>query len=228
MRIRPAAVAGSWYPGSARGLADEVDRHLAAVAPQPGGLASLVALIAPHAGLMYSGPVAAHAYRQLRDHRADLIVLVGPSHFVAFDGIAIYPAGRFDSPLGAAEIDDQCAAALMASAPIVRENVPAHAREHSLEMQLPFLRRLAPQAKILPLLMGVQSAEMARTLGDSLGAVLQGRHALLVASTDLSHYHDAPTAARLDAVVIDTSELDLSEVFEQMVAAVREKKSAAA
>ena len=86
---------------------------------------------------------------------------------------------------------------------MVHERAAAHAREHSLEMQLPFIKRVAPAARIVPLVMGRQTAETSRGLGDALGAVLKGRDALLVASTDLSHYHDAATAARLDAVVID-------------------------
>jgi hypothetical protein len=92
----------------------------------------------------------------------------------------------------------------MRATPIVREHAAAHAREHSLEMQLPFLQRLAADTKIVPLVMGYQTADTARTLGDALAAVLGGRNALLIASTDLSHYHDAPTAAALDAIVIDS------------------------
>ena len=163
----------------------------------------LVALVAPHAGLMYSGPVAAHAYRLLRGRAFDVAVLVGPSHFVGFDGVAVSRAGGFETPFGVAPIDEECAAALMRATPIVREHPAAHAREHSLEMQLPFLQHLAPATPIVPLVMGYQTAETARALGDALAAVLRGRNALLVASTDLSHYHDAATAARLDAVVID-------------------------
>jgi AmmeMemoRadiSam system protein B len=201
--VRKAAVAGSWYPGSADALAVAVDRHLAAAVDAPPAPADLVALIAPHAGLMYSGRVAAYAYRLLRGRAVDLAVLVGPSHFVGFDGVAVYRGAGFETPLGLAEIDDACAAALMEATPLVREHPPAHAREHSLEMQLPFIRRVAPRTKIVPLVMGRQTADTARALGDALGDVLAGRHALLVASTDLSHYHDAATAARLDAVVID-------------------------
>lgn len=208
MGIRRAAVAGSWYPGTADALAAAVDRHLAAAERAAAPLTRLVALIAPHAGLMYSGPVAAHAYRLLRDRDVDLIVLVGPSHYVGFDGVSIARAG-FDTPLGVAEIDDECAAALMAATPVIRDHPPAHAREHSLEMQLPFIRRLAPKARIVPLVVGWQTADTARALGEALGGVLHGRNALLVASTDLSHYHDAATAAKLDAVVIDrVSRLD--------------------
>src|SRR6185436_6460371 len=103
MNIRPAAVAGTWYPGTAPALAAAVDRHLAAADRNGRDLAGdLVALIAPHAGLMYSGPVAAHAYRLLRGRVFDVAVLVGPSHFVGFDGVSIYPSGGFETPLGVA------------------------------------------------------------------------------------------------------------------------------
>ena len=201
--IRKAAVAGSWYPGSATALAAAVDRHLAAAASPPAELSEIVALIAPHAGLMYSGPVAAYAYRLLQERVIEVTVLVGPSHFVGFDGVSIYRGEGFDTPFGLARVDDECTVALMEATPIVREYPAAHAREHSLEMQLPFLRRRAPSTKIVPLVMGWQTSETASALGDALGAVLQGRRALLVASTDLSHYHDAATAAQLDGVVID-------------------------
>ena len=204
MLIRRAAVAGTWYPGSAPALAAAVDRHLAAAARDGAvGCADLVGLVAPHAGLRYSGPVAAYAYRLLRQRAFDVAVLVGPSHFVGFDGVSIHPSGGFETPLGVAPVDEECAAALMRATPIVREHPAAHAREHSLEMQLPFLQRLAPEAKIVPLVMGFQTAETARALGDALAVAIARKKALLVASTDLSHYHDAATASRLDAVVID-------------------------
>jgi MEMO1 family protein len=202
--IRPPAVAGTWYPGSAAALTRVVDDYLSqAVDDEAAHLERLVALIAPHAGLIYSGPVAAYAYRLLRRHSFDVIVLAGPSHFVAFDGVAIYPAGGFRTPLGTARIAEDCAADIMAATPIVREYAAAHAREHSLEMQLPFVQHLAPNVPIVPLVMGSQTAETARALGAALAVTLRDRRALLVASTDLSHYHDAATAGRLDQVVVD-------------------------
>jgi len=202
--VRKAAVAGSWYPGSAPELAAAVDRHLARADRDDIELrGDLVALISPHAGLMYSGPVAAHAYRLLRHRRVDVAVLVGPSHFVGFDGVAVVPSGGFETPFGVASIDAACAADLAAASTIVREHPPAHAREHSLEMQLPFLQRVAPRASIVPLVMGYQTADTARNLAQALALVLRGRHALLVASTDLSHYHNRAAAARLDATFID-------------------------
>jgi MEMO1 family protein len=205
--IRKAAVAGSWYPGTASALADAVDSHLATTNRDVSG--DLVALVAPHAGLMYSGPVAAHAYRLLRSRTFDVAVLVGPSHFVGFDGVSIVPSGGFATPLGISPIDADCAQSLRETSPIIRDHPSAHAREHSLEMQLPFIQRLAPALPIVPLLMGYQTAQAAFALGDALAATLNGRRALLVASTDLSHYYDASTARTLDAVVIDcVSRLD--------------------
>jgi hypothetical protein len=207
MNIRRAAVAGSWYPGTASALTAAVDRCLSSVSRELSG--ELVALVAPHAGLMYSGPVAAHAYHLLRDRAFDVAILVGPSHFVGFDGVAILSSGGFATPLGIASIDESCARALRDASPIIRDTPAPHSREHSLEMQLPFLQHLAPSMPIVPLLMGHQTAQTARALGDALATALEGRRALLVASTDLSHYHDADAARALDAVVIDcVSRLD--------------------
>ena len=207
MIVRRAAVAGSWYPADAATLAEAVDGYIrSASADRTRGPTHVTALIVPHAGLMYSGPVAAYAYRLLEGCDIDVAVLVGPSHFVAFDGVSIVGAGRFETPFGAAEIDEDCGAALVRATPLVREYAAAHAREHSLEMQLVFLRRLVPQAAIVPLLMGEQTATASRELGDALGVVLRGRKALLVASSDLSHYQNATIAARLDRLVIDQVE----------------------
>jgi len=197
-------VAGTWYPGTATALATAVDGHLSSAdADDVHVRGDLVALIAPHAGLKYSGPVAAHAYRLLRDRVFDVAVLVGPSHFAGFDGVALYPSGEFETPFGVMSIDAECARTIAAASPVVHDHPGVHVREHSLEMQLPFLAHLAPRLPIVPLVMGYQTAATAGALGDALAAALRGRKALLVASTDLSHYHDAVTASGLDAVVID-------------------------
>ena len=198
MSIRPAAVAGTWYPGTAGALAKEVDMYLGAATNGPTG--RLQAIIAPHAGIMFSGPVAAYAYRATARGDFDVAVLVGPSHFVAFDGAALWPDGAFDSPLGPARIDEAGARALAAS-PIVQPLPSAHRREHSLEMQLPFLRRVHPDLPIVPVLIGLQHRQTIDALADAIVRAFEGRRALLIASTDLSHYFDAETAATLDARV---------------------------
>jgi AmmeMemoRadiSam system protein B len=147
--------------------------------------------------------VAAYAYRLLRDRAFDLIVLVGPSHYVGFEGVSVWPAGAFDTPFGPLSVDSDAAHALMAHCPVVKELPAAHQREHSLEMQLPFLAVVAGRSSIVPLVMGRQTRETAFALADALASVLRGRRTLLVASSDLSHFHDATIAARLDAMVVD-------------------------
>jgi AmmeMemoRadiSam system protein B len=161
-----------------------------------------VALISPHAGLRYSGPVAAHGYALLRGRRRLTAVLVGPSHRVAFEGVAICARGGFETPLGTIPIDERLAAALLAD-PCVRDAPAVHRAEHSLEMQLPFLRHLVPELRIVPLMMGTQSREEVDALASALARTLQGEDALLIASSDLSHYHPAPVANRMDAVVVE-------------------------
>jgi hypothetical protein len=196
--IRPAAVAGSWYPGTRGALEQEVDTLLAAAAVPP--LPNVVALIAPHAGMMFSGGVAAHAYRSVAGQPIDVVVLVGPSHYVAFDGVAIHDRGGFETPLGVAEVDEEVAALLMAASPLIRTHPTAHGREHSLEMQLPFVQRVL-SARIVPLAIGYQTRGTIMGLADAMARALAGRRALIAASTDLSHYFDAARAEKLDGMV---------------------------
>ena len=194
--VRRAAVAGTWYPGRPDALTAEIDRYLSQVGDTPAG--ELIAIIAPHAGLMFSGPVGAWSYAAARGRVYELAVLVGPSHYAGFDGVAAFERGAFATPLGDIPIDERTAAAVIESSSMVRALRQPHDREHSLEMQLPFLRRVLPTVPIVPLLMGYQTRATVEDLASALARTLLGRRALLVASTDLSHYFDARTAARLD------------------------------
>jgi len=213
MSLRPAAVAGTWYPGTAGALAREVDGYLEAADAGPAG--STLAIISPHAGIMFSGPVAAYAYKTASTGAYDVAVLIGPSHFAAFDGVALYPEGAFATPFGLVAIDSEVAAAV-ARTDIVRPLVSAHVREHSLEMQLPFLARVLPAVPIVPLLIGAQTRGTIEALAAALVQSLRGRRALLVASTDLSHYYDAATAATLDgAVSTCISQFDTAALLER-------------
>jgi AmmeMemoRadiSam system protein B len=198
--VRPPAVAGTWYPGDAAALAAEVAGYLSAVPVRdlPG---RLIALISPHAGLHYSGPVAAHAYALLRERRDLTVVLVGPSHRRAFEGISVYARGAFATPLGEAPVDEAFAADLLGAGVAFLDDPAPHRHEHSLEMQLPFLQHVVAGLRVVPLLMGSQSREEVDALSGALIRVLEGRDALLVASSDLSHYHPAPLASELDARV---------------------------
>ena len=198
--VRRAAVAGSWYPGEPDALAREVDRYLHAAGAAPPG--HPLAIIAPHAGLMYSGPIAAYAYNLLRGRDIDVAVLVGPSHYVGFEGVAIVERGAFDTPFGPVPISEHTAAAVAMGSRLIASHPTAHVREHSLEMQLPFLKRVVPNVEIVPLVMGYQRRDTAVALGDAIAAAVKGRRAVIIASTDLSHYQNAVTAAKLDGRVI--------------------------
>jgi MEMO1 family protein len=219
--IRRSAVAGSWYPDNPTRLAGELDLYLAKAAVEMTAH-SPRALIAPHAGLMYSGPVAAFAYKMLSGWSYRSIVLVGPSHFVPFRGVSIWPAGHWQTPFGAIAVDTELAHAIRMECFDVVDLPSAHGREHSLEMQLPFVAHLQPGAQIVPLVMGHQTRETAFALGDGLARAIRSTasndsndmndsndpndpndsNVLLIASSDLSHYENAEVASRMDAIVV--------------------------
>jgi AmmeMemoRadiSam system protein B len=207
---RPAAFAGSWYPSDPGALADAVDGYLVPCGP---AVTDPVALVSPHAGLMYSGPVAGRGYATLRAALAApsvggeaperVAVLIGPSHYVAFDGVAAYPGGSFEAPLGRHPVDRDVVTRLAGGRGVVHVDAAVHAREHSLELQLPFLTRVLPGVPIVPLLMGRQSRTTVDALADDLRHALGDRRPLFIASSDLSHFYERPKAFELDSVVLD-------------------------
>jgi AmmeMemoRadiSam system protein B len=201
--VRRAAVAGTWYPDNPARLVREVEAYLSTTTA--GEDTWPRAIVAPHAGLKYSGPVAAYAYNAARTSRPDAVVLIGPSHFVPFDGVSIWLAGAWETPLGALAVDEELAQAVASASDAIVEFEAAHAREHSLEMQLPFLAHLMPSIPIVPMVMGYQTRKTAFALGRAVANAVETTHrnVLLVASSDLSHYEDARVAARLDGVVIE-------------------------
>jgi MEMO1 family protein len=212
--FRPSAVSGTWYPDNPTRLAAEVDRYLRA-ATVPPDVPQPRAVIVPHAGLMYSGPVAAFAYALLAPASFRSIVLVGPSHFVPFTGVSLWRAGEWQTPFGPVAVDAVLADAVRTECGEIVDLPAAHRREHSLEMQLPFIAHLLPGVPIVPLVMGEQTRETAFALGDALARALRVNEqndpndsnvptvpkVLLLASSDLSHYESASVAARLDAII---------------------------
>jgi MEMO1 family protein len=201
--VRRAAVAGTWYPDNHVRLSGELEAYLASADVRQD--ASPLAIIAPHAGLKYSGPVAAYAYNAARRSRPETIVLVGPSHFVPFDGVSIWPTGAWETPFGPIAVDEALARAIEDASDTIATLEAAHAREHSLEMQMPFLAHLMPGVPIVPMVMGYQTRKTAFALSDAIADAVRatGRDILLVASSDLSHYEDALVASQLDGVVIE-------------------------
>ncbi|QJR10370.1 hypothetical protein DSM104443_01428 [Usitatibacter rugosus] len=198
--IRRAAVAGTFYPGDPTDLATEVAAYLAEVPAGDTGPAPK-ALIAPHAGYLYSGAVAARAYARIAPLRGVVrrVVLAGPAHRVYVRGIAVPGVEAFDSPLGRVPVDSAAIATLRAL-PFIEVSPRAHAFEHSLEVHLPFLQSVLDDFSIVPLVVGdATREEMARVLEVLWG----GDETLVVVSSDLSHYHAYDEARAIDRHTTD-------------------------
>jgi hypothetical protein len=164
----------------------------------------LITLISPHAGYMYSGQVAAAGYRQLEGKSYKTVVIIGSSHKEAYKGAAILTKGSMATPLGTIEIDEKAALGLISEKANIREYSKAFEREHSLEVQLPFLQEtLRPGFKIVPILMGMTNQRTYDHLTAALAALAARDDVLIVASTDLSHYHDYDSAVAMDAKLIN-------------------------
>lgn len=199
---RESVIAGSWYPDSPEVLRRTITGFLAAVPAQsPAG--ELVAVIAPHAGYVFSGQVAAYAYKLLQGKKFDSVVVLAPSHHAAFDGVSVYDKGGFRTPLGLVPLDRELVEKLKQQSSKIRYIEEAHAKEHSLEIQLPFLQVVLPGFKLVPLVMGDQRLETCNWLAETLAAAIKGKSVLIVASSDLSHFHNYDRAKALDQVVLD-------------------------
>jgi len=185
LEVRAPAVAGSFYPGDAAKLRREVD-ELLAEAPERGGPDGLKALIVPHAGYVYSGPVAATAYKLLGRAAARIrrVVLLGPAHRVAFAGLALPACDALATPLGTVPLDRDGVATARAL-PGVLESARAHAQEHSLEVQVPFLQRALGEFALVPLCVGDAGPDEVAAV---LAALWGGEETLVLISSDLSHY----------------------------------------
>ena len=196
--IKQPAVAGAFYPASALKLSRQIAGYLTQARP-PEIDGRIDVLISPHAGYVYSGAVAAYGYKAIQDKKYKSVIIIGPSHFADFDGISVYPKGVWRTPLGDAGIDSELSAALIKSNPKIYFYPAAFGREHSLEVQLPFLQRVLKDFKIVPIALRRLSYEdcqvLSRALADAVG---QRDDVLLVASTDLSHFHPYNQACAID------------------------------
>jgi AmmeMemoRadiSam system protein B len=203
--VRPSPIAGTWYEGDPARLARAVDGYLdAAHIPALDGEA--MAVISPHAGHIYSGAVAGYAFAPLRGKSFELVAVISPFHQMAHQPLITTAHSAYETPLGNVPVDKEAMLALdtvlkadlgFGLSPMLRD------KEHSLEIELPFLQRaLTGDFKLLPVMVRAQEPEVARGLGLALAQVLKGKNALLVASTDLSHFYDQDTANKLDAEML--------------------------
>ncbi|CAN5694567.1 AmmeMemoRadiSam system protein B [soil metagenome] len=189
--VRPAAVSGTFYPGSAAELGTTVDALLASVSVEIRGVPK--ALIVPHAGFRYSGPIAASGFALIAKaaDRLERVVIVGPAHRVYIEGLTWPGATHLQTPLGEIEVDVEAIRAI----PELVAHPEAHAREHSLEVELPFIQRLAPRAKVIPI---AASHAAPQLVGKVLDHLWGGPETLIVISSDLSHFHPYEEAHAID------------------------------
>ena len=202
-RIRRPAVAGMFYPGNPATLEREVAVFLESAQPEQGAK-EIYGLVAPHAGYMYSGGVAARAYRQVMDRHYDVVVVISPSHHVYFEKVSVYNGDYYETPLGLIPVDKELSLLLAETDPqIIYSSIGHEGQEHALEVQLPFLQHVLDDFRLIPVVMGNQNYDNILALSDALTKVLSGQNALIVASSDLSHYHPYDVAVRLDSIVIE-------------------------
>jgi AmmeMemoRadiSam system protein B len=197
--IRPAAVAGRFYPSDPRELSRQVDAYT----KDGGEKKSAIGCVVPHAGYMYSGHVAGAVYRVLQLPRR--ILLLGPRHFPRGEALAILSEGAWNTPLGDAKIDAELAAELARAFPRLREDEVAHSVEHSLEVQIPFLQRLAGSFSFVPIVLGIDRYPVLEELGRAVARVVaaQKEPVLLVASSDMNHYESDEITRIKDHQAID-------------------------
>jgi AmmeMemoRadiSam system protein B/AmmeMemoRadiSam system protein A len=200
--IQEPVVAGTWYPGNPSELKALVESALdkAAGSEVDGKIA---AVVCPHAGFMYSGGVAAYSYRALRGKKFDTVMVIGVSHRYPFRGVAIYDCAGFRTPLGVMPVDGAMVSDLMKREPRIKNLPEAFQNEHSLEMQLPFLQTVLPKAKLVPLIIGDHDFSTCEWLADAVAGCIRGKRVLMVASSDLSHYHAYDTAVEMDGRLLE-------------------------
>lgn len=209
--VRPPAVAGQFYEASARALREQIeecylDRRGPGKLPEvnPAGPRKLLGLVSPHAGYLYSGPMAAYGYAALAaDGKPASIVIIGPNHGASWVS-AIQTTGAWLTPLGEARVDEELAGALAAELPDLTAEMQPFRGEHSLEVQVPFLQYLyGEDLRFVPIMMLDQDLAAAQAIGRALAKALSGRDAVMIASTDMTHQQPREVASAQDRLLID-------------------------
>jgi AmmeMemoRadiSam system protein B len=208
--MRPPAVAGEFYEGSREGLIRQIEwcyTHRIGPGEVPSlqrGGRRIIGLVSPHAGYMYSGPVAAHGFAALaQDGKPDRIIILGPNHHGIGSGVSLMSAGRWITPLGEVEVDGGLAKEILENSEIIDDEEEAHRFEHSIEVQLPFLQHLLGEFKFVPVCMMLQDIKTSLEVGEALASACRGKDVLIVASTDFTHYEPQESAERKDRIAIE-------------------------
>jgi len=223
VKIRHPSQAGMFYAGTAQALRAQIEEcftHKLGPGKLPKAaekkLQTIVGLVCPHAGYMYSGPVAAHAYYNLAtDGKPDIVVLFGPNHLGRGSALALMMEGVWRTPLGDVEIDTETANLILKESSIIDVDDSAHAFEHSIEVQLPFLQYLYGSAfKFVPICFLMQDLQSSREVGTAVAKALADKNALVIASTDMTHYEPQKTAEQKDKDAIEAAlNLDAERLY---------------
>jgi AmmeMemoRadiSam system protein B/AmmeMemoRadiSam system protein A len=201
--IREPVVAGSFYPDNPEVLSRDVKRYLENAKKEKWG-GEIVALISPHAGYMYSGQVAAYAYKLIEGKAFDSVVVVAPSHRAIFKGASLYDRGGYRTPLGVVPVDIDLSKKMMEKRKEIQFLPNAHSEEHSLEVQVPFLQVVLKSFKLVPIVMEPYwNWETCQYLGSAIAESVRGKKVLLIASSDLSHFHSYDQAVKLDKIALN-------------------------
>ncbi|MEM3153422.1 MAG: AmmeMemoRadiSam system protein B, partial [Candidatus Bathyarchaeia archaeon] len=224
-KIRLPSQAGAFYAGKAESLKRQIEEcflHELGPGKIPTvvkGPRRIVGLVCPHAGYMYSGPVAAHAYYNLAsDGKPDTVVLFGPNHTGYGSALAVMNEGFWRTPLGDVEVDGETANKIVREARIVDVDDSAHRYEHSIEVQLPFLQYLFGSAfKIVPICFLMQDLHSSSEVGQAVAKVLAGKNALIIASSDMTHYESQKTAEKKDMLALQAVEAMDEERFYSII-----------
>ena len=200
--IRKSIIAGSWYPGDPKVLSSDIDGFFKNI-PTEFLDGKVVALISPHAGYIYSGQIAAYSYKLVKGEIFDAVIAIGPSHHAYFHGASIYNKGGYETPLGIVPVDVELANKIIAQSPMISFVPSAHMQEHSVEIQLPFLQVILGKFSFVPIVMGDQDGQSCKGLADAIFESITDKKALIVGSSDLSHFHTYKKAVKLDSVVLD-------------------------
>lgn len=199
MKIRHQQVAGYFYPADREKLKAELSLMLNVAKPEK-SFNNIFGIVAPHAGYIYSGKTAAYAYNLLKGNKYKTVIIISPSHSEYFPGISIYDGDAYETPLGIVEIDQQISNAIVENSRILFKGIQGHRKEHALEVQIPFLQSVLKDFKIVPIVMGDQGRMFVDELAERISKVVNDE-TLVVASSDMSHFHSSDEADELDSVV---------------------------
>jgi len=222
MFVREPAVAGSFYESSKENLMNQIEwcfTHKLGPGVLPkiseSFTGKLIGVIVPHAGYIYSGPIAAWAYKIIAENgKPDSFIIIGPNHSGMGSPLAIMRKGLWRTPLGYAEVDSELGDALLGSLDILEDDHTAHLNEHSIEVQLPFLQYLFGEVKFLPISLMIQDREVSILLGEAISKIIKDRRVVVIASTDFTHYESYERAYKNDSLIIDRIiNLDLDGFF---------------